>query len=51
MIAAGLLLLTGFGLIALGLVEHTMYDIGVVVLIAAIGVLVRLADWVTLLRE
>lgn len=52
MIAAGLLLLTGFGLTALGLVEHTMYDIGIiVVLIAAVGVVVKLVDWITWLRD
>lgn len=45
MIAAGLLFLAGLGMIALGLVEQTMYDIGIiVVLIASIGLVVRLFD-------
>lgn len=52
MIAAGLLLLAGFGLIALGLLEHTMYDVGlVVVLIAAVGVVVKLGDWISWLHD
>lgn len=52
MIAASLLLLAGFGLIALGLVQHTMYDIGiVVVLIASIGLAVRMVDVLKWLRQ
>ncbi|MEO3937595.1 hypothetical protein V3N99_12670 [Dermatophilaceae bacterium Soc4.6] len=52
MIAASLMLLAGFGLIALGLVQHTMYDIGaVVVVIAAVGLAVRTVDVVRWLRH
>jgi hypothetical protein len=52
MIAAGLLMLTGFGFIALGLAEPTMYDIGVlVVLVAGIGIIVKLADWMIALCD
>ena len=52
MFAAGSLMLVGFGVIALGLVAPTMYDIGIVVLlIASIGIVVRIADWWRWLRD
>lgn len=52
MIAASLLLLAGLGLIALGLFQHTMYDIGiVVVLIAGVGLAVRMIDMFKWLRQ
>ncbi len=42
MIEAVLMLLIGLAIIALGLVQHTMYDIGVaVVLLAGMGITVR----------
>lgn len=52
MIAASLLLLVGVGLLALGLLQHTLYDIGaVVVLIAGIGLAVRMVDVLRWLRH
>ena len=46
MIAAGLVFLFGVGIGALGLVEDDLYVIGLVImLIGAIGVLVRITDW------
>lgn len=52
MIAAAVVLLLGAGLTALGLVNPTMYDIGIVVLlIAFVGVAVRVVDWWRWLRR
>ena len=46
MIEAGLVVLFGAGLMVLGIVESTLYDIGVVViLVGLIGVLVRAVEW------
>ncbi len=46
MIAAGALFLLGGGLTAAGLLWPGLYDIGIMVLIvAAIGVVVRAGDW------
>jgi hypothetical protein len=48
MIAAGLVFLFGIGIGALGLVENTLYVIGLLImLIGAIGVLVRITDWLS----
>jgi hypothetical protein len=48
MIAAGLVFLFGVGIGALGLVEDDLYVIGLVImLIGAIGVLVRITDWLS----
>jgi hypothetical protein len=46
MIAAGALFLLGGGLTAAGMLWPGLYDIGVMVLIvAAIGIVVRAGDW------
>jgi hypothetical protein len=46
MMAAGALFLLGCGLTAAGMLWSGLYDIGVLVLIvAAIGVVVRAGDW------
>ncbi len=46
MMAAGALFLLGCGLTAAGMLWSGLYDIGIVVLIvAAIGVVVRAGDW------
>lgn len=46
MMAAGALFLVGCGLTAAGLLWPGLYDIGILVLIvAAIGVVVRAGDW------
>ena len=46
MIAAGTLFLLGCGLTAAGMLWSGLYDIGIVVLIvAAIGLVVRIGDW------
>ena len=46
MMAAGALFLLGCGLTAAGLLWPGLYDIGILVLIvAAIGVVVRVGDW------
>jgi hypothetical protein len=48
MIAAGLVFLFGIGIGALGLVENTLYVVGLLImLIGAIGVLVRITDWLS----
>jgi len=46
MIAAGALFLVGCGLTAAGVLWSGLYDIGILVLIvAAVGVVVRVGDW------
>jgi hypothetical protein len=48
MVAAGLVFVVGVGIGALGLVEDDLYVIGLVImLIGAIGVLVRITDWLS----
>jgi hypothetical protein len=45
-IEAGLVVLLGAGLTLLGILEGTLYDIGVVVIfVGLIGVLVRAVEW------
>jgi hypothetical protein len=52
MIAAGLMLLIGIAMITMGPLVHTLYDIGVVVVvIAGIGLAVKAGEWLRLLRE
>jgi hypothetical protein len=47
MVAAGALFLLGCGLTAAGVLWSGLYDIGILVLIvAAIGIVVRVGDWV-----
>ena len=50
MMAAGALFLLGGGLTAAGMLWPGLYDIGILVLIvAAIGVVVRVGDWARVL--
>ena len=50
MLAAGGLFLLGAGLTATGVLWSGLYDIGIMVLIvAAIGVVVRVSDWARVL--
>lgn len=52
MLAAGGVLVLGAGLTALGVVAPTMYPIGIaVIVIALVGILVRLIDWIRWLRS
>jgi len=50
MLAAGAMFLLGAGLTAAGMLWPGLYDIGILVLIvAAVGVVVRLGDWARVL--
>lgn len=50
MLAAGTLFLLGAGLTAAGMLWPGLYDIGVLVLIvAAVGIVVRVGDWARVL--
>ena len=50
MLAAGALFLLGAGLTAAGIAWSGLYDIGILVLIvAAVGVVVRIGDWARVL--
>ena len=50
MMAAGALFLLGCGLTAAGMLWPGLYDIGIMVLIvAAIGIVVRVGDWARVL--
>ena len=50
MLAAGSLFLLGAGLTAAGMLWSGLYDIGILVLVvAAIGMLVRVGDWARVL--
>ena len=50
MIAAGALFLLGAGLTAAGILWSGLYDIGILVLIvAAVGIVVRAGDWARVL--
>ena len=50
MLAAGALFLLGAGLTAAGMLWPGLYDIGILVLIvAAVGVVVRVGDWARVL--
>lgn len=52
MLAALSVFVLGAGLTALGVVAPAMYPIGIVVIvIALVGVLVRLIDWIRWLRS
>ena len=45
MVAAALVVLAGFGMVALGTISSPMYDIGIVVVVlGAVGIVVRLGD-------
>jgi hypothetical protein len=50
MLAAGTLFLLGAGLTAAGMLWSGLYDIGILVLIvAAVGIMVRAGDWARVL--